>query len=473
MKVIVVASLTCFASIANAQQKLLQPQDNTFNSTFTLTPQQIRAANLSEATAHNVEIALRIERSNKAGYPAQSDPFYTLPANTSISSLPPPGSILKVEQHTNNSLYTIPPTLSLSRFLYVSETLNGSRVPASAYVLWPFTPRRHRNNSKISADVYEVVGFAHGTSGQTTACAPSGLRNLWDDFHGPFAAALAGYAVVATDYVGLGIPNLDSPYFIFPSQASDVFNAVAAAQRQWSSELSKQFVVMGQSQGGGTTWAAAQRQAERPVEGYLGAVSASPFTDILENVARQNAGQVNARIAGVAQGLKGVRDNFTLAEWMTDAGIARIKLALEIQSCGGVGAQLFSPAEGVEFLQPGWNETESARWWANVSGNGGRAFAGPMLVVQGDEDGNANEEVTTAAVARTCQMFPGSRLQYSVYEGVTHSPIMYAAHNQWRDWIADRFDGVELEDECKTETVRSRRGAEHTVKDQNWSILYG
>jgi len=473
MKVIVVALLTCFATFANAQQKLLQPQDNTFNSTFTLTPEQIRAANLSEATAHNVEIALRIERSNKAGYPAQSDPFYTLPANTSISSLPPPGSILKVEQHTNNSLYTIPPTLSLSRFLYVSETLNGSRVPASAYVLWPFTPRRHRNNSKISADVYEVVGFAHGTSGQTTACAPSGLRNLWDDFHGPFAAALAGYAVVATDYVGLGIPNLDSPYFIFPSQASDVFNAVAAAQRQWSSELSKQFVVMGQSQGGGTTWAAAQRQAERPVEGYLGAVSASPFTDILENVARQNAGQVNARIAGVAQGLKGVRDNFTLAEWMTDAGIARIKLALEIQSCGGVGAQLFSPAEGVEFLRPGWNETESARWWANVSGNGGRAFAGPMLVVQGDEDGNANEEVTTAAVARTCQMFPGSRLQYSVYEGVTHSPIMYAAHNQWRDWIADRFDGVELEDECKTETVRSRRGAEHTVKDQNWSILYG
>ena len=96
-----------------------------------------------------------------------------------------------------------------------------------------------------------------------------------------------------------------------------------------------------------------------------------------------------------------------------------------------------------------------------------------MLVVQGDEDGNANVEVTTAAIDRTCQMLPSSQLQYSMYEGVTHAPIMYAAHNQWRDWIADRFDGVELEKKCKTETVRSRRGADHTQKEQNWSILYG
>jgi hypothetical protein len=94
-------------------------------------------------------------------------------------------------------------------------------------------------------------------------------------------------------------------------------------------------------------------------------------------------------------------------------------------------------------------------------------------VVQGDEDGNANESVTSSAVERTCELFPGSKLQYSMYEGVTHAPIMYAAHTQWTDWIADRFDGVELEGGCKMETVRARRGADHTLKDQNWSILYG
>ena len=39
----------------------LQSQNNTFNSTFRLTPQQIKAANLSAVTAHNVEVALNFE----------------------------------------------------------------------------------------------------------------------------------------------------------------------------------------------------------------------------------------------------------------------------------------------------------------------------------------------------------------------------------------------------------------------------
>lgn len=180
------SAFVCLAAFATAQQSLLQSQNNTFNSTFTLTPEQISTANLSDATANNVEIALRIERSNNAGLPTQEDPFYRLPPpfNNSFENLPPSGSILKVEENTNTSLYTIPPTLSLSRFLYVSETLNGSRIPASAYVLWPFVPRRNRKGNLTSSNVYETIGFAHGTSGQTTACAPSGLRNLWDDFHG-------------------------------------------------------------------------------------------------------------------------------------------------------------------------------------------------------------------------------------------------------------------------------------------------
>lgn len=340
----VLTPFTCFAAFAQAQ---LQAQNNTFNSSFTLTPAQIEAANLSSITAQNVEYAVRVERSNNAGSLTQDDPFYKLPTNLSLSSLPPPGSILRVEEHSNNSLYTLPPTLSLSRFLYVSETLNGSRVPASGFVLWPFAPRQNRKSRNASENVYETVGAAHGTSGQATACAPSGLRNLWDDFHGPFAAALAGFAIVGTDYVGLGIPGIDSPYFVLPSQANDVFHAVTAAQQHWSSQLTKEFVLMGQSQGGGTTWAAAQRQAKRPVDGYLGVVAASPFTDVLADIAGESAGQINSRIAGIAQGLKGVRDNFTLSEWLTDAGVARTKLMLEVQACGAASGQLFVSANGV------------------------------------------------------------------------------------------------------------------------------
>ena len=57
--------------------------------------------------------------------------------------------------------------------------------------------------------------------------------------------------------------------------------AVQAAQAAFS-QLSDNFVVMGYSQSGGAAWGAAQRQALKPVKGYLGAIALSPATDVLE-----------------------------------------------------------------------------------------------------------------------------------------------------------------------------------------------
>ncbi|KAK0301469.1 hypothetical protein LTS00_000618 [Friedmanniomyces endolithicus] len=254
----------------------LQSQNDTFNSTFRLTAQQISAANLSAATTHNVEIALQYERSNNAGSLIQDDPFYIVRDHYNLNNLPPPAS--------------------LSRFLYVTETYKGTSVPASAYILWPYLPRSFPNLTRCAAPnnnppttnqqpLYPVVALAHGTSGQTQACAPSGLRNLWDYFNEPFPLALQGYAVVTPDYAGLGVPDVTSPYFVFPAQSNDLFHAVAAAQSEWPALLSREFVVAGQSQGGGVAWAAAQRQYSRPVEGYLGTMAASPFTDALAAIA--------------------------------------------------------------------------------------------------------------------------------------------------------------------------------------------
>ncbi|KAK0283597.1 hypothetical protein LTR35_006056 [Friedmanniomyces endolithicus] len=262
----------------------LQSQNDTFNSTFRLTAQQISAANLSAATTHNVEIALQYERSNNAGSLIQDDPFYIVRDHYNLNNLPPPGTILKVEQHTNLTLYTIPNSLPLPLPL------------PSAYILWPYLPRSFPNLTRCAAPnnnppttnqqpLYPVVALAHGTSGQTQACAPSGLRNLWDYFNEPFPLALQGYAVVTPDYAGLGVPDVTSPYFVFPAQSNDLFHAVAAAQSEWPALLSREFVVAGQSQGGGVAWAAAQRQYSRPVEGYLGTMAASPFTDALAAIA--------------------------------------------------------------------------------------------------------------------------------------------------------------------------------------------
>ncbi|KAK5114194.1 hypothetical protein LTR62_002764 [Meristemomyces frigidus] len=278
---------------------LLQSQNDTLHSTFRLTPSPIAAAKVINATVHNVEVALNVERSNDAG-------------------------------------------------------------------------------SLIQA--YE----------------PSGIRNLWDEFLDPFAIALAGYAVLAPDYVGLAVPNVTSPYFIIlPSQANDVstmpslilafyrpqlYHAVTAAQSDWPTLLSEEFVVAGQSQGGAVAWSAAQRQHDPPVAGYLGTMAASPFTDVIADIGdlsgveqadinlprtvADNALEDNARVAGIAQGLDVVLPAFSIGEWLTPLGVARRNLLHESSGGRTTGGQL-SAAEGgtLEILKPGWNESWAANWY--------------------------------------------------------------------------------------------------------------
>lgn len=124
------------------------------------------------------------------------------------------------------------------------------------------------------------------------------------------------------------------------------------------------------------------------------------------------------------------------------------------------------------LLKPGWNATGAARWYANVSGNGGgKAFAGPMLVIQGDSDGNANVNVTARSVDETCAAFPGEGLHCVQLTGISHVPALYATQHVWSDWIADRFRGVRALKGCVKET-RTRASGVANGTGQNWVIEY-
>ncbi|GAB7358744.1 hypothetical protein MBLNU230_g3973t1 [Neophaeotheca triangularis] len=479
-RLLLTACLSCLVSSSTAQN-LLQSQNSTWNSSLTLTDAQIRSANLSAATVQNVETAINYERTNQPGGPIENDHFYDLPDTYDPTNPPPPGTILKIEQHTNTTLYTLPPTLSMSRILYTTSTLNGTTIPASAYILWPYLPRHfpHLSTRNPSSDTntttpYPLIAYAHGTSGHNRACAPSHLRSLWDS--APLTLALSGYAVVAPDYAGLGIANTTSPYFVLPAQASDLLHSVSAAQSAWQQELSTEFVVMGHSQGGGTAWAAAERVArakEGMQPGFLGTVAAAPFLDVLDAVALQDGPQVNGRMAAVASGLGSVFEGFELEDWLTEAGVARLRLLAELGGCNAVSGALFS-AEGGEvgILKEGWERTEAARWFNSVASNGGKPVAGPMLVIQGTEDGNAILNVTTDGVRRTCEAYPESELEYVVFEGLGHVPVLYGGQHVWLDWVADRFRGVAAGKCCSKETVSPPRGVENIVPGRNWFISY-
>ena len=230
-----------------APQERIGSQSNTLNSSFSLSTSQIRRANLDKTTVHNVNIAIRFEQSKWDTGSVQTDPFYTPPFNASSA---PPGSVLKVEDLTDTTLYTLPPNLALSRVIYQSSTYlpdqTNTPIPTSAYILWPWQPRIDPATGK-----YAVVGWAHGTSGIFGECAPSHIRNLWYQYSAPFVLALQGYVVVAPDFTGLGVdrwPNrtrIQHPAFNNPAHANDLFYAVEAAHMSYPDELSERFVLFG------------------------------------------------------------------------------------------------------------------------------------------------------------------------------------------------------------------------------------
>ncbi|KAK5165965.1 uncharacterized protein LTR77_008889 [Saxophila tyrrhenica] len=447
-------ALLTLSTYAAAQE--YSSQSNTFNSSFSLSPSQISSANLDKTTVNNVNIAIHFEQSNWATGSIHDDPFYTPPSNASCA---PPGSLLKVEDYTNTTLYTLPPNVALSRIIFQSAIyLNdhtNAPVPASAYILWPWHPRIDPATGK-----YAVVGWAHGTSGIFGECAPSHIRNLWYQYSAPFILALQGYVVVAPDYTGLGVdrwPNgtkIQHPAFNNPAHANDLFYSVEAAQKAYPDELSERFVLFGHSQGGGAAWGAAQRQARQPVEGHLGTIAASPVTDIvMQYRITPDAGWPFELVPGLLSTIP----DFDDSDFLTPKGVRHYDLLAEIGGCASSYLPLFYQPK---LLKPGWDTTPAMQEFQNLTGNGGRPISGPMLVLQGTGDVVITTNLTTHFVKETCALYPNSEIEYALFEGADHVPTLYASQRIWLDWIAERFEGKPVKKGCEHRMYRPARRVE-------------
>lgn len=457
----IIVLLVCGVQL-NAQEEL-RAQNVTFNSSIQLTQDQRSRAGISDAEANNIEVAVNFERSNWADGSVETNPFYEVPSNASHAK---PGSLLKLQLSANTSRFTLPPNTALSRILYQTQTLNGSSIPASAFILWPYAPR-------VEKDGFPVVGWGHGTSGGFANCAPSHIRNLWYQFTAPYTLALQGYVVVAPDYAGLGVgQDLDGkpirhPYAANPAHANDLFYSVEAAQSAFAS-LSKRFVLMGHSQGGGAAWGAAQRQALRPVDGYLGAIAGSPVTNIYDLLPKEgDLDPVDAML--IANALLDIFPAFNPGSILTEAGLKRYGLISSLQGCQSVHLEALNVPS---LALPEWYNNNYAREFFNMTSNGGRKIRGPLLVLQGEGDQAVPAAVTSNAVNTTCSLYPDSQLQYIKYPGVTHVPVMYASQPTWLQWIADRFAGMPVSQSCSTSSISSARPHDEYQLNGNWFIEF-
>ena len=164
--------------------------------------------------------------------------------------------------------------------LYSSRTTQGAKDAISGSISVP--------KGKPPKGGWPVITWAHGTTGVADACAPS--RDVAGDpagtgetyINGDLNAWLrAGYAVLRTDYEGLGTPG-KHPYLIGTSEGRSVVDIVAAA-RQLDPNIGKRYLIAGHSQGGQSAlFAAGLASSWQPKLKLRGTVAFAPASHILD-----------------------------------------------------------------------------------------------------------------------------------------------------------------------------------------------
>ncbi|SEH83659.1 Alpha/beta hydrolase family protein [Mycolicibacterium rutilum] len=138
------------------------------------------------------------------------------------------------------------------RILYATIDQHDRPAVSTAVVFTPKTPPPPGG--------WPVVAWAHGTVGLGDDCTPSARARSDRDNEYLTHWLDQGYAVVGSDYAGLGTPGLMS-YLNSVTTARGVVDSVIAARRMGLA-LSPKWAVVGQSQGGAAAVATARWASE-------------------------------------------------------------------------------------------------------------------------------------------------------------------------------------------------------------------
>ena len=186
------------------------------------------------------------------------DGFYEQPANAADGD---PGTIVKLDP-----LLGTPLAARAWRIMYRTTDVRGDPVVSTGVLVVPLAPAPPQGRT--------IVSWGHPTTGAARSCAPSygfdpyvgieGLRPLLD----------RGYAVVATDYVGMGTDGPDS-YLVGVTGGNAVLDAARAARAVPEAWASDRLILWGHSQGGQAALFAAERAADYAPEFDVQAVAAA------------------------------------------------------------------------------------------------------------------------------------------------------------------------------------------------------
>lgn len=358
------------------------------------------------------------------------DAFYATPEPVSDN----PGTLLRSEPFSRD----VPEGASGWRLLYTTTTADGSPATASALVVLP----------DDVAGPTPVVAWAHGTTGFQTQCAPSLLEHPFEAGAMPALEQVLdrGWAVVATDYTGLGTPG-PHPYLIGPGEAHSVLDALRAAAQLAEANLSPETVVWGHSQGGhAALWTGQLAGDYAPELSLRGVVAMAPAADaeaLAQSLPDSSLGALFASYVIAAYAAH--YPEITLEQQVTPPARTLVReMAGRCLAEPSILASLVSvlslARDQSVYAAPPAEGALGIRLRENVPTG---PFPMPVLVAQGEADTLILPADQQAYVDRLCAA--GESVGYRTYPDEDHLSVVAAESKLIGDllqWTTDAFDAV-------------------------------
>src|SRR5215204_5871948 len=308
--------------------------------------------------------------------------------------------------------------------LYSSKTPQGKTVAVSGSVAVP--------RGKPPKGGWPVISWAHGTTGVADVCAPTrdfaGTPNpTGGGYISPELNAwlAAGYAVLRTDYQGLGTPG-KHPYLVGKAEGRGVIDIVQAA-RELDGRIGKRYLIAGHSQGGhAALFAAGEARKYLPKLRLRGTVAFAPASHLLEQASLlalvTSPSPISALAVLILDGASTQSRQIEVNRVLSDRALALYPL-LRTECIG----QLLAPSE-----YGGLAPSELQRPGADLSAlnpvlaamNPRVRSRAPIQIEQGESDTIVLKQYTDQL--RDELLAAGNQLIYKTYPGIDHVGVVTA-----------------------------------------------
>jgi alpha-beta hydrolase superfamily lysophospholipase len=357
--------------------------------------------------------------------------FYSTPVDLAATK---PGDLLRKEAFTG---YSLPKGATAVRILYHSLDATGGDVATSGVVLIPA--------GSPPAKGWPVIAWAHGTSGVARLCAPSAMKDVYYGDEGLMPMVAAGFAVVATDYHGLGTDGGPHQYVNKVAQAHDVVYSIPAARAAVRS-LGSKWVVDGHSQGGLAAFGVAEMEHDLRDPDYLGAVSVAGVAREVDFFSHlSDTPGVGFYLAFMAAGIHARYPEFNPHDLLSD-GVLEHYTDVTTKGCFYYGYATYAAAPVGTLLRPQWEKSVWIHRFFEGNAVGNAPVGGALLVIAGEADQTVPISGVRAAVKQMCAA--KQPVTFRSYPGLDHDPTMEKSTPDQLEWIRGRFAGKAPTSNC-------------------------